>query len=110
MTLIITDDVISGDHTGHTARRVTGRQPGWEVSWLPGRRLSRNTAITAMTLADIAGTAPLQPRDRIWPHIQGWAAEIGLTAPDALTLISQTPGGKTAGKDDAGHSDPEAAG
>lgn len=110
MTLIITDDAISGDHTSHTARRATGHQPGWEVSWLPGRRLGRNTAITAMTLADIAGSAPLHPRDRLWPHIQGWAAEIGLTAPDALTLISQTPGDMTTGRDDAEHSDPEAAG
>ena len=29
---------------------------------------------------------------RLWPHIQGWAAELGLTGPGAVAAISQPPG------------------
>ena len=28
---------------------------------------------------------------RIWPHIQGWAAELGLTDRDAITRASEPP-------------------
>jgi hypothetical protein len=62
------------------------------VSWLPGQTVDRNTAITAMTLADT--TAEQDPREghRLWPHIQSWAEELGLTAPDAIARISRPPG------------------
>ena len=50
MTLTITGTTMTSDHTAHTARQVPGRNC-WEVSWLPGQALDRNTAITAMTLA-----------------------------------------------------------
>jgi hypothetical protein len=110
MPLTITDDSISGEYTTHTARPVPGHPHAWQVSWLPGRLLDRNTAITAMVLADTAASSNLQPGDRLWPHIEGWAAEIGLTAPDALTRMSQPAGRTTAEKDGIGLSDPEAAG
>ena len=48
MTLTIDDTTMSSDRTAHTARYVPDRN-GWEVSWLPGQTLDRNTAITAMT-------------------------------------------------------------
>jgi hypothetical protein len=51
MTLIINDTTMTSDQTPHTARHAP-TQNGWEVSWLPGRILDRNTAITAMILAD----------------------------------------------------------
>ena len=51
MTLTINDSSMTSDQSAHTARHEPGRN-GWEVSWLPGRTLDRNTAITAMTLAD----------------------------------------------------------
>ena len=54
MTLTINDTTMTSDQTVHTARQAPGRQPGWEVSWLPGQILDRNTAITAMILADTA--------------------------------------------------------
>jgi hypothetical protein len=107
MTLTINDAAISGDHTRHTARQVPGHPGAWEVSWLPGRLLDRNTAITAMLLADIAGSGAPQAGDRLWPHIEGWAAETGLTAPDALARISQPPA-HSAGKDGADRAEPEA--
>ena len=51
---------ISGDHmtcnaTGHTAQRG---ETGWQVSWLPGRSLTRNQAVTAMVLAEVAAQDP----------------------------------------------------
>jgi hypothetical protein len=109
MGLTITGDHISGDHTGHTARLVlVTEDDGWIVSWLPGRLLDRNRAITAMVLADIAGAGIPQAGNRLWPHIEGWAAELGLTAPDALTQVSAPSGHLSAGKDDAELPDPEA--
>ena len=55
MTLTINDATMTSDQTAHTARQAPGRQYLWEVSWLPGQVLDRNSAITAMTLADLAG-------------------------------------------------------
>ena len=52
MTLTINDTTMTSDQTAHTARQAPGRQHEWEVSWLPGQTLDRNTAITAMVLAD----------------------------------------------------------
>ena len=91
MTLTINDTTMTSDQTAHTARQAPGRQPSWEVSWLPGRMLDRNTAITAMTLADTAAESDLHEGHRLWPHIQGWAEELGLTGPDAITRVSQPP-------------------
>ena len=51
MTLTIHDTTMTSDQTAHTARQAPSRN-GWEVSWLPGQILDRNTAITAMILAD----------------------------------------------------------
>ena len=110
MTLTITDATMTSDQSGHTARRSPDRN-GWEVSWLPGQILDRNTAITAMTLADTTAARDLHDRNRLWPHIQSWAAELGLTAPDALILASQPVESSITGKDaSAEPADPEAAG
>ena len=88
MTLTITGTTMTSDHTAHTARQAPGRN-GWEVSWLPGQALDRNTAITAMTLAEVAAKDDLHEGHRLWPHIQGWAAELGLTGPDAIARATQ---------------------
>jgi hypothetical protein len=91
MTLTINDTTMTSDQTAHTARHAPGRN-GWEVSWLPGQTLDRNSAITAMVLADITAEPDLHEGHRLWPHIQSWAAELGLTAPDAIAQASQPPG------------------
>src|ERR1700722_11609856 len=91
MTLRINDTTMTSDQTAHTARHAPERN-GWEVSWLPGQLLDRNTAITAMTLADTAAEPDLHEGHRLWPHIQSWAEELGLTASDAITRISHPPG------------------
>ena len=89
MTLTITDTTTTSDQTAHTARQAPRSEHLWEVSWLPGRALDRNSAITAMVLADQAGVNDLNERHRLWPHIDGWAAELGLTGSDAVNRVSQ---------------------
>jgi hypothetical protein len=98
---------VTGFRGGLSGRPAPGHPGAWEVSWLPGQLLDRNAAITAMILADIAGSGDLRAGDRRWPHIEGWAAELGLTAPDALARISQPSGRASAEKQDP---EPEAAG
>jgi len=92
VTLTINDSSMSSDRTAHTARHAPDRN-GWEVSWLPGRTLDRNTAITAMTLADTAAEPGLHEGHRLWPHIQSSAQEHGLTAPDAIAQAATPPDG-----------------
>jgi hypothetical protein len=91
MTLTITDTTMTSDQSAHTARHAPERN-GWEVSWLPGQTLDRNTAITAMTLAETTTEPGLREGHRLWPHIQNWAQELGLTAPHAIARASQPPG------------------
>ena len=86
MTLTINDTTMTSDQTAHTARQAPDRN-GWEVSWLPGQILDRNTAITAMILADTTAEHDLHEGHRLWPHIQSWAGELGLTAPDAIARL-----------------------
>ena len=90
MTLTIYDTAMTSDQTAHVARQAPSPN-GWEVSWLPGQVLERNSAITAMTLADTAAEEDLREGHRLWPHIQGWAEELGLTGPEAVAAASQSP-------------------
>jgi hypothetical protein len=91
VTLTINDTTMTSDQTAHTARHAPDRG-GWEVSWLPGQTLDRNGAITAMVLADTAAEPGLGEGHRLWPFVQGWAAELGLTAADAIAKTAQPPG------------------
>src|SRR5260370_7258789 len=94
MTLTITDTTMTSDQTAHTARHVPDRN-GWEVSWLPGQTLDRNTAITAMILADTAAEPDLHEGHRLWPHIQAWAEESPLTTSHPITPRSHPPAAPT---------------
>ena len=91
MTVTINDTTMTSDRTAHTARHSSDRN-GWEVSWLPGQTLDRNTAITAMVLADTTAERDLREGHRLWPHIQSWAEELGLAGPDAIARACQPPG------------------
>jgi len=91
MTLTINDTTMTSNQNPHNARQAPGRQHQWEVSWLPGQILDRNSAITAMILADTAAQDDLREGHRLWPHIQGWAEELGLTGTDAIARVSQPP-------------------
>ena len=107
MTLSISDSTMTSDQTAHIARLTSGSQHLWEVSWLPGRALDRNSAITAMTLADITGEADLNEQHRLWPFIEGWAAELGLTGSDAINQATQ-PGSLRQHDRESERPDPEA--
>ena len=86
MTLTISDTAMTSDRSHCTARHSPDRN-GWEVSWLPGQILDRNTAITAITLAEH------DPHDKhpLWPAIESWAEELGLTAPEAIARAASQP-------------------
>jgi hypothetical protein len=92
MTLTINGTTMTSDRTPHTAQVAPGCQHIWQVSWLPGEVLDRNSATTAMILADTTAGQDLHQGHRLWPHIQGWAAELGLTGPDAIARAAQPPG------------------
>jgi hypothetical protein len=86
MATTITDKLMRSTKTTHTARLTDA---GWEVSWLPGRVLDRNQAVTAMQIAAHVGGGVGLHDDPIWPHIDGWARELGLTGPDAVVRASE---------------------
>jgi hypothetical protein len=73
MSLNIQDDVITANHTSHTARRLPGDQPLWEVSWLPGQPMNRNHAVAAMVLADL--TKAQEQTSHLDPGTIGMAAK-----------------------------------
>jgi len=109
MGLTIDDDHMTSDLSLHTARLVSDQPGTWEVSWLPGSRLNRNSAITAMILADVISDRDVRPDQRDWIFIEGWAAELGLTAPEAIAQINP-PQSQRAAETVAEPPDPEAAG
>ncbi len=78
--ITITGTNMSSPDTPHTA---TATGEGWQVSWLPGHTLDRNQAITAMVIAHTVGGRDISPGDRLWPHLESWASELGLSGPDA---------------------------
>jgi len=108
MALTINDRDMTSDQTPHAARPAPGADHHWEVSWLPGRRLTRNEAITAMVLAETAGTAGTSERDRMRPFILGWADELGLTASQAVARIAATPAWTVTAEPVPERADPEA--
>lgn len=77
---------------GHTAYAVDDQRPygQWQVSWLPDRTVTHNQAVTALVLAACVTDGVTGPAHRRWPHVQGWAAELGLTAEQAVTAIRHT--------------------
>jgi hypothetical protein len=89
MTIEATDDRMSSDRTSHEAVRVAAAPGQWIVTWLPEQRLSRDQAMTAMVLAEASLTIPgLAPeKTRTWPHVENWAAELGMTGPEAIGRI-----------------------
>jgi hypothetical protein len=61
----------------------------WVVSWLPAGKgsVTRTQAVTAMVLAE-AITSITVPGDRRAAHITAWAAELGMTAKQAITCAA----------------------
>lgn len=89
MTLNITDEQITSETTTHTARfspyAAADGQGAWAVTWLRGRLLTFNQAITAMTIAETVGAAGghiswSEPESiRWWALINAMAQELHIT-------------------------------
>lgn len=94
MATRITDVLMTSDQTPHSAQwsqhAAADGQGAWVVSWLPLRLLTRDQAITAMTLAEVATTGDLSPTGQWWLFVEGWADELGLTAQRAVELLAAT--------------------
>jgi len=99
MAMNITDAKMSSDVTGHTATEwpapadATGASI-WSVTWLPGRALTRDQAITAMTIAEVVKVHVDDPADKDsgWRlQIDQWASELGITGPRAVAEASLSP-------------------
>jgi hypothetical protein len=87
--IAINDTTMTSPDTPHTATTTGG---GWKVSWLPGRTLDRNQATTAMVIASIVGGRGADlSEDPIWPFLESWAAELGLSGPDAVARADGPP-------------------
>jgi hypothetical protein len=92
----ISDSEMTSDQTRHTAVVVPGAvieggPTAWSVSWLPGRLLLRNQAITAMTIAEMVVERAhilADASSKLWWHMDGWAAELGLTGAFAVAEAS----------------------
>lgn len=88
MSVKITDTEMTSDITIHTAKLwpFKGDPPSWSVTWLPGRVLTYNQVITAMTIAETVAehAENLAARGDWQVHVDGWAAELGITGPIAI--------------------------
>ncbi len=84
MSIRITDAAMTSDLTGH---RAVHDGDGWRVTWLPGRRLAHGQALTAMTIAETLAADDPPSGCRLWPHLAGWAAELGLSGVDAAARV-----------------------
>jgi hypothetical protein len=95
----ISDTEMTSDQTRHTAAVVPGAvieggPTAWGVSWLPGRLLLRNQAITAMTIAEVVATRAddlMDNQHKLWGHIDAWAAELLISGPHAFVEAMLPP-------------------
>lgn len=109
MTLNITDDQITSETTAHTARfgpdAAADGQGAWTVTWLRGRLLTFNQAITAMTIAETVGAAGghvswTEPESiRWWALINAMAQELHVTGSFAAAEAADPQGPAIAGPD-----------
>ena|SRR6266496_4790801 len=98
LSLTITDRLIRSADTPHTARLIPGSDPAkWRVTWLPGRALTQDQAIAAMTLADLLGSLaafdcdPEVYDDKFWEGADALAAALGMSGPVAVAWASESP-------------------
>lgn len=91
MTTTTTDTLMTSNATPHTARwrpdAAADGQGAWVVSWLPLRLLTRDQAVTAMTLAEVVATEDVSA-DPWRLHVQGWAAALWLTEQQAVESLT----------------------
>lgn len=81
--------MMTSDQTRHTARRDPERSGGWRVSWLPGRVLTRDQAVTAMILAGETAATGDDPGSAAFAPAREHANQPGLSLLDAAELIGE---------------------
>lgn len=94
-------DLLSMAGSRHRAERVpdpgssdgvSGGSREWRLSWLPGRLVSRNEAISGLMLA--GGLEAAEPtQDRLAPVLRVWARELGLSCGEAADLVAAAEAG-----------------
>lgn len=91
MSLQISNSKMSTPDSCHVAVPVNGTS--WKVTWLDeDRRLTRNQAITAMTIAETVGYA--DSREDLTPYrrlLDAWSAELGLAADTVINWAARPP-------------------
>jgi hypothetical protein len=100
MSLSIREREMSSSETCHRAVREWGSVDRWFVSWLDsGPALSRNEAITAMTLAEVVTGAVRPMLPDTWVLVTDLAGELGIGPDDARALIlAPAPGDDAKGR------------
>ena len=98
MATRITDTEMTSDTARHKAELVKLPSPltgySWHVTWLPGQHLTRDQAVTAMTIAEMVverADILADSSSKLWWHIDGWAEELGITGPHAVAEASLSP-------------------
>lgn len=102
MTIHPTDDRITSDVTAHTATRSTAPvpgEPGWSVSWLPGRVVDYSAAVSAMMIADLATSIAddeaqgrtVSDDDERRTKLAGLAHGLGMSGAEAERLARCSP-------------------
>jgi hypothetical protein len=84
---VISASMMTSNVTAHSARCVGDDR--WEVSWLPGRILTGEQAVTAMTIASTVATHEVGAGDPEWATLDDWAVELDLTAGDVVAMVAQ---------------------
>lgn len=82
MTLTISEDRMTSDITRHEAQRAAAEEQCWTVSWWPARRLDRNQAISALTLAEFVEQGRADH-----PLVGELASELDVPVTDAVTAV-----------------------
>ncbi|MBB5911594.1 hypothetical protein BJY24_000461 [Nocardia transvalensis] len=81
---VVSASMMTSDMTRHIARCVGGDR--WVVSWLPGRTLSGQQAVTAMTIASTVTHRDTTEAE--WAMLDNMALELGLTAREAVYMVA----------------------
>ncbi|ASF12593.2 MULTISPECIES: hypothetical protein [Nocardia] len=83
---VVSASMMTSDETTHMARCVGGDR--WVVSWLPGRTLTGQQAVTAMTIASTVASSRI-PTTTEWAILDDLALELGLTAREAVYMVAK---------------------
>lgn len=86
----VTADRMTSTVTEHYALRWPD---GWQLSWLPTRRVSLNQALTGMALVESLARRPAVG-DPMWLHIRNWMAELAITNAELPTTTEPSMAGE----------------